>query len=150
MTEAMYTVEDLIKYADSILPIPVLEDEESKFLLEIAEDESLTMKIIGDLTIYGVDIPEKLIDGLVRGYNEELIREYWEDCLYDSSTPNSPLFIFPARAGLQINGVSLLLAAQTISTRVLGAHTEQAKASFPDKSLLCSVLSGWYPPPGLK
>ena len=41
MTEVMYTVEDLIKYADSILPIPVLGDEESKFLLEIAEDESL-------------------------------------------------------------------------------------------------------------
>lgn len=56
MTEAMYTVEDLIKYADSILPIPVLENEESKFLLEIAEDESLTMKIIGDLIIYGADI----------------------------------------------------------------------------------------------
>ena len=36
MTEAMYTVEDLIEYADSILPMPVLEDEESKFLLEIA------------------------------------------------------------------------------------------------------------------
>ena len=83
MTEAMYTVEDLIGYADSILPTPVLEDEESKFLLEIAEDESLTMKIIGDLTIYGADIQENLIDGLVRGYNEELIREYWEDCLYD-------------------------------------------------------------------
>ena len=83
MTEAMYTVEDLIKYVDSILPIPVLENEESKFLLEIAEDESLTMKIIGDLIIYGADIPEKLIDGLVRGYDEELIREYWEDCLYD-------------------------------------------------------------------
>ena len=83
MTEAMYTVEDLIEYADSILPMPVLEDEESKFLLEIAEDESLTMKIIGDLTIYGAEIPENLIDGLIRGYDEELIREYWEDCLYD-------------------------------------------------------------------
>ncbi len=83
MAEAMCTVEDLIKYADSVLPIPVLEDEESKFLLEIGEDESLTMKIIGDLTIYGADIPESLIDGLVRGYDEDLIREYWEDCLYD-------------------------------------------------------------------
>ena len=54
--------------------------------------------------------------------------------------------IFPACAGLQINVVALLLAAQTISTRFLGVHTGQAKPSFPDKTLLSSVLSGWYPP----
>ena len=34
MTEAMYTVEDLIKYADSILPAPVLESSETSLFME--------------------------------------------------------------------------------------------------------------------
>ena len=59
-------------------------------------------------------------------------------------------FVFPARAGLQINAVSPLLIDQTTSTQFYGAHTSQARASFPDRSLLGSLLSGWYPPPGLK
>lgn len=58
--------------------------------------------------------------------------------------------VFSARSGLQINVASLLLAGQMFSAQFHGAHTAQAKPSFPDRSLLGSVLSGWYPPLGLK
>ena len=34
------------------------------------------MKIIGDLVFYGANIPEKPIDGLAKGYDDELIRGY--------------------------------------------------------------------------
>jgi hypothetical protein len=58
-------------------------DEENKFLFEIAEDESLAIKIIGDLNFYGAKILEKLIDILTKGYVDKLIREWREDCLLD-------------------------------------------------------------------
>ena len=48
--------------------------------------------------------------------------------------------IFPACAGLQINVVALLLAAHIISAQFHGAHTSQARASFPGRSLLGSTL----------
>ena len=48
-------------------------------------------------------------------------------------------WVFPARAGLRINVASLLLAAQIISTQFHGAHTSQARASFPNRSLLRST-----------
>ena len=69
-----------MKYADILLPTSVFNDEENKFLLEISEDESLAMKTIGDIVFYA-QIPEKLIDGLAKGYDDELIRGYGEDCL---------------------------------------------------------------------
>ena len=49
-------------------------DEENKFIFEIAEDESLAIKIIGDLNFYGANMPEKPIDGIAKGYDDELIR----------------------------------------------------------------------------
>ena len=42
------------------------------------------------------------------------------------------------------------LSTKQLPRSFMRAHTSQARASFPDRSLLCSVLSGWYPPPGLK
>ena len=50
--------------------------------------------------------------------------------------------VFLAHAGLQINVVALLLAAHIISAQFHGAHTSQARPSFPDRSLLRSTLSG--------